>query len=233
MSFQKLLKSIDDKINKFIRRPQNRHKRMTPNLGNLISMLLLTNKYKWSHISKAYLEESQDRRVLRYLEKFNEIPDFNSGEDFLKTINNFNLISNDNETLLDDTTTLMKYLLNSNLVGQKLLIFNLYLLEKVIKYDDDRIMFMNTIKNNYGYPYQKLKLDLQQEIKDIQMIDTIDEYYTKMNIYKPTDEIMGQNMYQSYVRSNRKGYNKSLDHLKVSNKKVDMDKIINMEWRRK
>ena len=40
-------------------------------------------------------------------------------------------------------------------------------------------------------------------------------------------------MYQSYVRSNRKGYNKSLDHLKVSNIKVDMDKIINMEWRRK
>ena len=59
IEFPEIIETINNRINKFIKRPQNRHKRMTPNLGNLISMLLLTNKYKWSHISKVYLEESR------------------------------------------------------------------------------------------------------------------------------------------------------------------------------
>ena len=54
-------------------------------------MLLLSKKYKWKNISKNYLEEAQDRRILRYLMMMNKIPEFKSGDDFLKPLSEFDI----------------------------------------------------------------------------------------------------------------------------------------------
>jgi len=241
--FPGIIDEIDLRIERFIKRAQYRHKRFTPNLGNLISMMLLSKKYKWKNISKFYLEEAQDRRVLRYFEIFLENPNITNASDFLKPVSEFKLLDNNNflkdfqltdEDNFDNDQLLIDYMMNykNHLVGQKLLIFNLHLLENVIKYDKDRTQYMSKIIENYGYPLKGTKLQLQEKIKQIQKINNIESCYHALNIYMPKKEILAQNIYQSYIRSNRKGYNKSLNIFKVDNESM-LKKCMDMDWRRK
>ena len=92
---------------------------------------------------------------------------------------------------------------------------------------------MKSISDNYGYPTKEIKLKIQNDIKKFENIENIDGCYRALNIYIPNKEIQAESLYQSYIRSNRKGYNKTEDYKKVNNNCVKINDYLNMEWRRK
>lgn len=62
--FPSLQKAVDRRLGAFIQKEANRHKDEEPALGNLVPLLLVSDKYKWRDLATAYLNECFDRSVL-------------------------------------------------------------------------------------------------------------------------------------------------------------------------
>lgn len=60
-------------IENFIKDKANRVKDKTPNLGELLIYLTLTDKYHWEDIKDAFLEEQMDRQIFWILKQFPEM----------------------------------------------------------------------------------------------------------------------------------------------------------------
>jgi hypothetical protein len=64
---------IDEKIAKFIADPEFRHKDQCGSLGDLLALVSVSNKYKFSDILPAYLEEQMDRQAYWILKEIPEL----------------------------------------------------------------------------------------------------------------------------------------------------------------
>jgi len=59
--YPEVIEEADAKIEKFIKDPEFRHKDHTGSLGDLLSLVTISQKYKIEDILPAYLEEQMDR----------------------------------------------------------------------------------------------------------------------------------------------------------------------------
>lgn len=64
---------IDRRIESFIKDKANRIKDKTPNIGELLIYLTLTEKFKWADLADAFLEEQFDRQIFWILKQFPEM----------------------------------------------------------------------------------------------------------------------------------------------------------------
>jgi len=60
--------AVNSRIASFIQDPANRTKKQTPSLGEWICLLSVSDQYKWSDISAAYINESKPEIDLYYSE---------------------------------------------------------------------------------------------------------------------------------------------------------------------
>jgi len=63
-SFPQLRIIVRRRLDDFARRPDKRVKQYTPSLGELLTLLSVSDTYSWSSIAMAYIKESFDRSVL-------------------------------------------------------------------------------------------------------------------------------------------------------------------------
>jgi len=59
--FPSLRTTIHQRLDTFVRHPSSRVKKICPNLGQLIPLLVVSQSYEWRHLAIAYLQESFDR----------------------------------------------------------------------------------------------------------------------------------------------------------------------------
>lgn len=76
--YPELKTTINEKIERFIEKPELRIKDETPNIGDLLVFLTVSEKYNWDDLKDSYLNEQLDRQVLWVLK---EIPDLDKVED--------------------------------------------------------------------------------------------------------------------------------------------------------
>jgi hypothetical protein len=60
---------VDDMISRFVRSVGARSKIVTPDLGELLVLLLISSKFTWQQVSSVFLQEFFDRLVLWMLGK--------------------------------------------------------------------------------------------------------------------------------------------------------------------
>ena len=225
--YPKIKTIIDEKIKNFIKKPQHRHKTYTPNLGNMLMMLTISDQYSWKDIRKHYLEESGDRNIMWILKKY---PYVSNIDDPKKILEQSHIVDEDDpeeETLERWKESLLPKIFKLTSVGKKLLLFNLHFINKVI--GDDKDKFIRTLDCNYGYPTNEMKENFQNDINDINNVNSYSEFYKYLDLYKPNDEILAQKIIYSVQRSNRKGYNKGLKTGYVVGDKKDENKELNWE----
>jgi len=135
-------------------------------------MLTISEEYSWTDMRKHYLEESGDRNIMWILKthpEINKITESSKMVEYLEKI--FKVTS----------------------VGKKLLLFNLYFVNQVI--GDDKHKFIRTLDNNYGFPTDELKTQFQTDISSINGIETHNDFYKRLDIYAPNNEILAQKNY--------------------------------------
>lgn len=75
--YPQLNDTIDEKLQKFIDSPEKRIKDETPNIGELLVLLTVSQKYNWDDLKSAYLGEQLDRQVFWVLQ---ELPDLEKAD---------------------------------------------------------------------------------------------------------------------------------------------------------
>lgn len=205
LDIPKIKTIIDEKLKNFIRKPQHRHKTYTPNLGNMLMMLTISDTYSWKDIRKHYLEESGDRNIMWILKEYPFMAKVEKPE---KLLEESYIIDDTTKTVEDAKKTILQKIFDITIVGKKLLLFNLYFVNEVI--GDDKKKFINMLDRNYGFPTDKIKEKFQQDIAVINNLKSYDEFYKSLAIYKPNDTVLSQKIISSRIRSTKKGYNKSV-----------------------
>lgn len=71
--YPEVIEESDKKIESFISDPAKRHKDFTPSLGDLLSLVTISQKYKFDDILPHYLEEQLDRQVFWFLKEIPEL----------------------------------------------------------------------------------------------------------------------------------------------------------------
>lgn len=66
-------KDIDSRIEQFIKDPAMRHKDKSPSLGDLLSFVSVSQKFKFENILPLYLEEQLDRQAFWILKAIPEL----------------------------------------------------------------------------------------------------------------------------------------------------------------
>ena len=65
--FPELQTAVNTAVKKFIQDPQARLKKNTPNVGEWLTYLSVSNEFTWKDASSAYLQENFERNVMWYL----------------------------------------------------------------------------------------------------------------------------------------------------------------------
>lgn len=76
--YPSISKQADEMLEKFIKDPSYRNKDNIPNSGLLLSLLLISNKFTYGDLIKAYTEEQLDRLVFWILKKIPELEETTS-----------------------------------------------------------------------------------------------------------------------------------------------------------
>lgn len=63
-----MVKIANNAISQFLTNPENRSKDKVANLGDWLILLLLSDKYKWTDVSEAFVEECDTRNVFWYVQ---------------------------------------------------------------------------------------------------------------------------------------------------------------------
>lgn len=236
IKYPEISEIADKNIYNFIHKVQYRHKTFTPNLGLILMTTLLSNKYKWSHLKKTYLDESADRQILWILKELpiegvepiilmKTIKELNDKK--LLSIEKLNII---NEYLYiidlpnkDQTNlTLLDLIFEITKVGKKLLLFNNYFIENISNIQN----IIETLDNCYGYPNEDILNNFKINMNKIYQLKNEDEFNKYMNLYKTPLKLRSERIISHIISSNKKNYNKQV--LKNKNKLEIND---NDNWR--
>lgn len=63
--YPSIVTEAESKLEAFISNPQNRIRKHTPDLGDLLHYLFVTDKYKWSDLKESYIQESYRRSAFQ------------------------------------------------------------------------------------------------------------------------------------------------------------------------
>uniref|UniRef100_A0A0G4H247 UBC core domain-containing protein n=1 Tax=Chromera velia CCMP2878 TaxID=1169474 RepID=A0A0G4H247_9ALVE len=71
--FPVIRKEADGRIARFLHYPEARHKQDTPNLGEFLALLSVSDEFSWSDVRREIMEEVFDRNVLWILKEYPEL----------------------------------------------------------------------------------------------------------------------------------------------------------------
>lgn len=175
-------------VDRFVRDPQQRLKKNTPNLGNLLVCLTLSNR-GWQAMSKPFLLETFDRNVRWNLALYPSLakpwcdPQYRINKTF-----------------------------EASLTSLRLLMFQVYFTKHLgrpagTKGPDD---VLKRYSQRLGRPTTAQKENLQQACKDILEVDTWTGFFERCDIPLPPREELVQILQQAVTNSLNNGYHKRM-----------------------
>eukprot|EP01113_Clastostelium_recurvatum_P028334 TRINITY_DN3429_c0_g1_i2.p1 TRINITY_DN3429_c0_g1~~TRINITY_DN3429_c0_g1_i2.p1 ORF type:complete len:2680 (+),score=686.41 TRINITY_DN3429_c0_g1_i2:120-8159(+) len=183
-----LVKYAEDQIGEFINDPKKRTKRSVPALGEFLP-LLSVSRFSWEDIASAYFEESWDRNVYWYLEKFHELD-----------------VPEDGLDRLSDQDRCAKSFIGAR-VSTRLLMFHVYFLRHVARPPSATLgMVAARYDARYGYPSQDMKDDLQNTVREILRVSSWREVFARLQMVVPSEAEIAERLRASVRRSGEKGY---------------------------
>ncbi len=183
----KVQDDIEAEIYKFISDPSSRVKDKTPNLGDLLTYIVLSKNHKIENVLGIYIDEKLDREIFWILQS---LPEF---EDLI------------NKDTIDDVRAQVCF--KTALVGNHLLLFFHYFIKKIIFKDSQSVEELTKkLDMNFGNITPQEMENHQKEIRKIMKIDNYNEYYKFLNLTPPSPVELNEKLKTSYKNSAAKGY---------------------------
>lgn len=179
-------KEANKKLDNFIKLPEERIKEKTPNLGNLLVMLCISD-HTVEELLPAYMSEQMDRQVFW---TFELLPDF---KDLLELKE------------IDDVKA--KICFKAGIISKQLLLFYYYFLKKIV-YSECKTMdkFAEKLDKNNGALSEKETDNHKKEIDKLLKIDNFNDYYKFMGLSVPSNEDLNDKLKKAFENSEKKGY---------------------------
>lgn len=200
-----LYTEIDNSLESFKNDEKSREKTGTPNLGDMLSKLTVSKKYKWSDIIGPYLEEQMDRQVLWMLKLIPEL-----------------------ETMKDDTkldNDRINASFKSTLVGYHLTLFYSIFIDKIVHREGrSREQLLKSADDMYGRLTQTEEELIQRYCKEINKVNDYYGYFKMLGIPFPSKKELFEAIKKSIVNSARKKYHgpaEELDPLPENNVMIE------------
>jgi len=179
-------KEINKKVDIFIKLPEERIKEKTPNLGNLLVMLCISD-HTIEEFLPAYMSEQMDRQVFWTLELLPNLKELLDSKE------------------IDDVKA--KICFKAGIVSKQLLLFYYYFIKKIVFGECKTIdKFTEKLDKNNGTLSEK-EIDIhRKEIDKLLKIDNFNDYYKFMGLSVPSIEDLNDKLKKSYENSEKKGY---------------------------
>ncbi|PRP78266.1 hypothetical protein PROFUN_13876 [Planoprotostelium fungivorum] len=176
---------IDRRISAFIEDERQQHKKVVPNLGEFIPLLLVSN-YNWKDIAESYVREVFDRNVLW----------------LLKAHPKLNKSQYDPEIDAERNDLTFK----TNHVSLRLLLFHVYFLRLHKPANKSLEQIAEQYDSLFGHPTEDMKNDLLSVVKQIMAVDSWDEFFTIIAVPIPSERELNAWLRKSVLNSVNKGY---------------------------
>ena len=188
--YPKIKEMVTDIVSKFIKDPKYRHKDECSNIGEMLTLLSVSD-YCWADIRDAYLEEANSRSIFWILNKFPEL-------DITKV---------KHEQISEEEK--LKYCFESSIIGQRLLWYNVFFLEKVAHAGKKSLKDVAaTYDGMFGRPSQQLEDMFLAVSKQIQNLNSYEEFYKGIGKPLKKSEIVAS-IDNAMRASRKKGYHGS------------------------
>jgi len=162
-----IAQSASNKLADFVNMPWKRGRDFTPDIGNLIQYLSVTDKVTWNEFRDAYIQESQ-RRSARWLHK---------------RLEELGLPALTEEIVHRNDAQLVDLWYKASKVSMDLMLFNLMFLEHVARPSGCTI---DDVKKRYDRTWGRLSEATLQQLKsackDIQAVDSMSEAYKRAGV---------------------------------------------------
>jgi len=189
-----LYEQIEDSLGKFKSDAKYKSKEFTPNLGDMLSKLAVSRKYKWSDIIGSYLEEQMDRQVFWMIKDIPELENMT------------------NDTEFDDDRVNASF--KSTLVGYHLTLFYSVFIGKVINREGrTREQLLKSTDDMYGRLNQGEEESIQKDCNNIRKVGDYYAYFKMLGVPFPSKKELFEAIKKSIRNSSLKGYHGPEDGL--------------------
>lgn len=181
--YPSLQNEIDSRIMKFINSPEYRLKKNTPNIGEWLALLTVSNP-TWQQAARAYLTENFERNVMWYLKE------------------NPSLASKDMsiDERLSETFRLTK-------VSRDLLSFQTLFLDIARPSKMTRDEVKKRYDDNYGMPTSQMETQIKEAVKLIKEVKDYPAWFKIINVTLPTKPQLSDILWKSVeTASTKDGY---------------------------
>jgi len=200
--YPEISEEIDRKIESFIKEPEKRHKDHTGSLGDLLSYVSISQKYKIDDIMPLYLEEQMDRQAFWILK---EIPELDHTDEKNK----------DKDIVVEEAR--LEVCFKTSINGFHITLFFFYLNKMIIEAADNgkknMSKFCSKLDSNFGCIDAKSENLFQKKCFAIQDVKTFNKYYPQLGIPIPNDEALNARLKTAIENSRKKGYHGNDDNM--------------------
>jgi hypothetical protein len=180
---------IDERIQLFLTSEQGRSKSACPSLGDLIAMMIVSNKHSWGDFIRVYLEEMFDRNAKWCLAANPTLADV--------SIHGSSGVS---RKRLDKTFKACQ-------TSIRLVCFHKAFLSMIRSEKNDTAdTVRRRLDSQMGRPTPAMERNLQKQCKRILNISTWDGMFKCLNLATPDDAYLSQWLRRAVVNSGRRGY---------------------------
>jgi hypothetical protein len=182
-TFPLLTKYADEQIEQFVTQSHKRSKDTVPNLGDWIILLLVSDKWTWVNVAKAFMEECDTRNVFWYVKG-----NYSSPAKF--------------PALVDTKIRIgrVKQVFDATPISRHLVCFQVKFLQDAVSLNLDEY------DKSYGQTPPEMKAMLKKSYKDIVSIVDWYGHYTWCGVPYISDEIRCDELIEAVELSNEKGY---------------------------
>lgn len=186
--YPSLQKIVNHRLITFIQDPKSRSKSETPNLGNFIIFLSISDKIRWNQFALPYLEENFIRNVIWICREYpgmasNLTP--GKGPDYDRLDKSFKAVK----------------------VSLRLLMFHIYFLTQIgrpkgVTLEEVAISY----DRYYGRPSHQMRNSFQEQVKKILEVDSWLQFFKMIGMKCPSPSYLTDWLKRSVQDSKRKGY---------------------------
>jgi Ran GTPase-activating protein (RanGAP) involved in mRNA processing and transport/ubiquitin-protein ligase len=213
LAFEKKYPEISEKattiIKGFIRDDAKRHKNETPNLGDLLALLPVTN-IRWDDLKEAFYTESSARNVLHILKAYPKLdPEYKEkkARERQARIDEGEAVSDDesdDEELSDEDRILQSFA--ATRTGKQIMVFQVFFLNNIAQPQGfTREQIAKQYDDFYGLPVDNIEQAYLQEFSFIRSMNS-DDFLSAIGIPLVSDTKLAIQLVNDIIRSKQKGY---------------------------
>lgn len=192
---------INKQIESFISDPAKRIKDHAPSLGDLLSFIVVSNKYKMADLLNPYLEEQLDRQafwIIRQIPELDHTDEANKGK----------------EIVMEENRSEVCFKTGMTGFHMTMAFFELTKLFES-RYNKKLGDFNSEVDANFGCLPMGSENAFQDTLKQIKKVDNFKKYYTSIGVDCPDNDALTLRLRQAITNSKDKRYHGSSEHMNV------------------